>query len=103
VDKGQQDWELAGFLDRFDLWVDQDSPAEGIRLGVLRWILGLYDDPYRGAKRVPDFPDPNFWEARIPASRDGAGNIVVCSYWIYEATRTVACDLFGTFWEETLE
>lgn len=103
MNKGQPDWELAGFLDRFDMWVEHDNPSPTVQRGVLRWIAGLYDDPYRDAKRVPGFPAPNFWEARIPASRDGAGHIVVCSYWIYETTRTVACNLFGTFWEETLE
>lgn len=83
--------------------MQSDSPSEGVQRGVLRWINGMYDDPYLFAKRVPNFPDPNFWEARIPGSRDGQGHIIVCTYWIRETTRTVQCDLFGTFWEETLE
>lgn len=102
MDKRRQDWELGGFLEAFGWWVDTDSPSEHVQNGVLHWISKLYEDPYLFAKRVPDFGDPNFWEARIPGSRDGQGRITICTYWIREATRTVTCSLFGTFWEDTL-
>lgn len=94
------EWELAGFLESFDIWSRLESPSDAVRWAVLTWIQSRYEDPYRDARRVSDHP--NFWEARIPPSRDGSGNIVICSYWIYESTRTVTCDLFGTLPEETL-
>jgi hypothetical protein len=103
VDKRPPDWELEGFNEAFRWWVDLDSPPRAVQRGVTHWITRLYEDPYLFARRVPNFGDPNFWEARIPGSRDGQGHIILCSYWIWETTRTVRGSLFGTFEEETLE
>ena len=45
-------------------------------------------------KRVPEID--NLWYGVVPGSNDGRGNVVVCVYFIYEATRTVLCDNCST-------
>jgi hypothetical protein len=52
------------------------------------------DDPYRGFRRTPDFP--NLWFGAVPFTDDGLGHVVVCSYWIEESRRAVTCDSLAT-------
>lgn len=85
---------MEGFLERLDRWVEQESPADGLRILVTEWILSRYDDPYQGVTREQGFA--NLWFGRVPRSEDGSGFVVVCSYWIQESTRTVRCDSFAT-------
>ena len=48
------------------------------------------DEPYRGVER--DGQVDNLWYCRaIPSTAHGDGEVVVCSCFIYEHTRTVVC------------
>ncbi|MGH3764225.1 MAG: hypothetical protein ACRDS0_23060 [Pseudonocardiaceae bacterium] len=91
---GLHPWALESFLERFDSWVELESPKDDLRYVVMTWILTRYDDPYQGVRREEGFE--NLWFGAVPKSDDGAGNVVVCSYWIKESTRIVRCDNFGT-------
>jgi hypothetical protein len=87
-------WKLEGFLDRLDTWEKIESPSDDLRLIVTAWIMTRYDDPYQGVRRESGFP--NLWFGVVPHSDDGAGNVVVCAFWIEESRRTVRCDSFAT-------
>jgi hypothetical protein len=103
VDESLPEWKFTNFSQQFQVWVQGYSPPEHVKDAVRKWVDRLRDDPYLFARRVQGYPhDPNYWEARIPLSRDGQGNITICSYFIYETTRTVQCGIFGTLEEETL-
>lgn len=94
VPSGVLPWKLENFLERFDAWTELESPKDDLRCIVMAWVLTRYDDPYQGVRREPGFA--NLWFGAIPDSNDGAGNVVTCSYWIEESSRTVRCDNFGT-------
>jgi hypothetical protein len=85
---------LENFLERFDAWVELESPTDDLRCIVMAWILTRDDDPYQGVRRETGFP--NLWFGPVPNSYDGSGHVVTCSYWIKESSRTVRCDNFGT-------
>jgi hypothetical protein len=87
-------WSLAGFLDRLDAWAEQEKPPDDLVLLVTGWIMTRYDDPYRGVRREPGFDD--LWFGPVPNSEDGSGQVVACSYWIVERSRTVVCCSFAT-------
>lgn len=91
---GTLPWALEDFIKRLDWWIDSESPPDDLRLIVTAWILTRYDDPFQGVRRESAFP--NLWFGAVPDSEDGAGKVVVCSYWIAESTRTVRCDSFAT-------
>jgi hypothetical protein len=90
------DWELAKFVERLDLW-EKTEPASAalgdVRLAVTRWIMNRCSDPYEGARREPGFD--NLWFTSIPGTLHD-GQVVCCSYWIEETTRTIRCDLIST-------
>ncbi|GAA2104040.1 hypothetical protein [Actinomadura alba] len=44
--------------------------------------------------REPGFD--NLWYGAVPNSDNVAGQVVICSYWIEEAKRTLRCDSFAT-------
>jgi hypothetical protein len=87
-------WQLEGFLERLDSWIEQESPSDDLRLIVTAWILTRFDDPYQGVRREPEFG--NLWFGMVPRSRDDQGTIVTCAYWIEESRGTVRCDSFAT-------
>jgi hypothetical protein len=87
-------WALELFLERMDLWVDDAKPTADLVIVVATWIQSRMDDPFDGVERVEGFED--LWFGAVPASDDGIGNVVTCSYWIKVSTRTVRCDLFST-------
>ncbi len=87
-------WQLVGFLERFDLWADQEKPADKLRQLVLAWIFTRIDDPYQGVRREPGFP--NLWFGPVPSSEHGEWSVVCCSYWIEERDHVVRCDSFAT-------
>jgi hypothetical protein len=87
-------WNLSGFLEQLDAWTERESPPEDQVLLVTAWIMSRFDDPYRGVRREPGFP--NLWFGTIPDTDNGSGQVVTCAYWIVESTRTVRCDNFGT-------
>jgi hypothetical protein len=86
-------WNLAEFTEQLDAWVERESPPDDLVLIVLTWIMSRGDDPYRGVRREPRFP--NLWFGPVPNSDAGTARVVTCSYWIIESTRTVRCDNFG--------
>jgi hypothetical protein len=88
------DWELAGFIDRLDMWELAEQPSEDLSVIVTDWVFTRYDDPYRGARREPDFE--NLWLSVIPDSDDGSGRVVVVSFWIHESTHVVVCNGIAT-------
>src|SRR3954453_2424719 len=90
----QQGWELAGFLDRLDAWAALENPSDELRRLVTQWIFSRYVDPYQGVQREPGFP--NLWHGRVPRAVHPPDRVVVCSYFIYETTRVVACNSFAS-------
>ena len=94
VSDGHRDWQLEGFLDRLDAWIELEAPTDDVRLLVTAWIMTRYADPYQGVRRETGFP--NLWYGAIPDTEDGNGSIVACAYWIEESNRTVRCDSFAT-------
>ena len=87
-------WTLDGFEDRLDGWATREQPPEDIVIVVWHWVLSRFDDPYSGMQRQPGFP--NLWFGAIPESEHDPGQVVVCSYWVEESTRTVRCDSIAT-------
>jgi hypothetical protein len=87
-------WQLEGFLERLDLWAENETSSDDLRFIVTEWIITRQDDPYQGVRREPGFD--NLWFGVIPDSQDGKGRIVTCAYWIQEATHTLRCDSFAT-------
>lgn len=88
------EWTLEGFGDRLDEWKDREQPPDDVVIVVTHWALSRFDDPYSGMQREPGFP--NLWFGVIPESEHGPGQVVVCSYWVEESTRTVRCDSIAT-------
>lgn len=91
---GVPPWTLDNFIERFDAWVELESPKDDLRCVVMAWVMTRIDDPYQGVRREPGFA--NLWVGPIPNTADGSGNVVTCSYWIDESRRIVRCDNFGT-------
>jgi hypothetical protein len=94
VPDGVHLWALEHFIERFDAWVELESPNDDLRFIVMEWVFTRRDDPYQGVRREPGFD--NLWFGAVPNSQDGCGHVVTCSYWIQESNRTVRCDNFGT-------
>ena len=86
-------WTLELFLERLDLWEDQEDPPPDLLIIVASWIQSRMDDPFENAERVDGFEE--LWFAVVPNSHDG-GRVVTCTYWIYPAQRIVQCSYFGT-------
>lgn len=86
-------WKLENFIERFEAWVQRDSPEDDLRLIVTDWITTRYSTPYQGVDRQVGFD--NLWYGHIPNSGDGCGNVVTCSYWIRESSHTVYCNDFS--------
>ncbi|GAA2308802.1 hypothetical protein GCM10010149_68650 [Nonomuraea roseoviolacea subsp. roseoviolacea] len=88
------DWKLKEFVEKLSLW-EKTEPASaalgGVCLAVTRWIMNRCADPYAGARREGE----NLWFASIPGTLHG-GQVVCCSYWIYETRRTVRCNQIST-------
>src|SRR5438552_16973660 len=82
------------FHERYDAWVQRESPSVDLRFIVLEWVMGRRIDPFRGARREPGFA--NLWFAVIPGSHDNPGSMVTCSYWIEAGRRVGRCDNFAT-------
>ena len=39
---------------------------------------------------------PNYWSGTVPGTLHGTGQVVVCTYWIYEEQRLVKVDMIAT-------
>jgi hypothetical protein len=88
-------WQLEGFLEHLDIWIESEQPPEDLRLTVTAWLLTRYDDPYQGVQREPDFD--NLWFGEIPRTRHDEGTAAVaCSYWIIERESVVRCNSIAT-------
>lgn len=81
-------WSLQGFEDHLDIWIQAEEPDQDLRNLVTAWVLSRFEDPYQGVRREPGFD--NLWWGQVPLSLHD-GTVVVCSYMIEEATRTVTC------------
>lgn len=88
------DWKLVGFAERLDLWEKNEETPGDLMLIVADWITNLATDPYKGARR--EAGHDNLWFAPIPNTRHGDGLIACCSYWIFEASHEVRCDLVSS-------
>jgi len=85
---------LEGFEEAFEIWVAQESPNDALRLLVLDWLFTRLEDPFVGVRRQPSFE--NLWFGPVPGTVHGPGQVVVCSYWIFESSRTIRCDSIAT-------
>lgn len=87
-------WRLVDFLVRLDEWAKRENASDDLRLLVTAWIMSRYEDPYEGMRLEPGWG--NLWFGPVPNSEDGAGQIVTCSVFIEESTRTVRCNSIAT-------
>lgn len=94
--KDTSEYKLLGFKEWLEIW-EKNEPLSAIsgdrRVAVLNWMLSRGTDPYAGARR--ESVAPNCWSAKIPGTVHN-GQVVVCTYFIYEATGTVRCDMLVT-------
>jgi|SRR5579859_4684577 len=87
-------WTLIGFLEHLDTWIGHESPKQDLRVIVTDWVLSRSVDPYKAAQREAGFANLRF--ARIPNTFDGAGSLIVRSYFVEETTTTVRCSNIAT-------
>lgn len=87
-------FELRGFEAAYGHWVAREDPPRPVRYKVVDWAFTRQDDPYAGFKREVDMP--NYWSGTIPGTLHGTGQVVVCTYWIYENERLVKIDMIAT-------
>lgn len=89
-------YTLQGFKEWLEIW-EKNEPISAVstdrRIAVLDWIISRGGDPYAGARR--ETGAPNQWLAKIPRTLHD-GQMVVCVFYIYEATKTVRCDMLVT-------
>lgn len=89
-------YTLKGFKEWLEIW-EKTEPSSAVstdlRIAVLDWIISRGGDPYAGARR--ENGAPNQWLAKIPRTFHG-GQWVVCTFYIYEETKTVRCDMLTT-------
>lgn len=76
-------------MERLDAWDSQERPEEDLRVRVTTWIMSRIDDPYQGVRREAGFD--NLWFGVIPDSANLAGEVVVCSYFVWEREHSVVC------------
>jgi hypothetical protein len=65
------DWQLVRFLEHLNRWGEIESPDPDTRLVVTAWVMSRHEDPYRGVRREPGFP--NLWFGKVPNTLDAAG------------------------------
>lgn len=89
-------YTLQGFQEWMEIW-EKNEPSSAVstsrRIAVLEWMVSRGADPYAGARR--EHGAPNQWLAKIPGTLHD-GHMVVCTFYIYEATKTVRCDMLTT-------
>src|SRR5205085_2481482 len=61
-------WKLVSFAQRFEEWVERESPGQDLNIHVGLSIFTRADDPYRGARRAEDFE--NLWFIPLPGARN---------------------------------
>ncbi|MEV1013875.1 hypothetical protein AB0I89_24280 [Micromonospora sp. NPDC049801] len=82
-------WVLRGFDRHLDLWISEFDPDQDLINLVTAWVLSRFEDPFQGVRREQGFD--NLWWGHVPLSlRDDT--VVVCSYFVHERERTVACN-----------
>jgi hypothetical protein len=95
VAKRKGGWNLTGFDEHLELWIQLSSPSDDLRVIVANWLLSRIDDPYQGMQREAEghsnLGHPNLWFGMIPGTRHGY-QAVYCSYLIFEQTGTVRCN-----------
>jgi hypothetical protein len=88
-----QPWALERFQEVLDAWAERDKPSVDLRFVVTEWVLSLFDDPYKSARRENA---PNLWSVVVPGSAEDPYQVVFCSYWIEERRHVVRCDNIAT-------
>jgi hypothetical protein len=86
-------WELVGFEEAIDRWIEREQPSIDVQFVVGEWVLSRFDDPYSGMQREASFP--NLWYGAVPDT-EFKGQVVVCSYFVEEREHRVKCDSFAT-------
>lgn len=86
-------WQLYGFLERFDIWVQVELPPAEVELAVMLWLHGLIDDPYPGARRVEGFE--NLWDCPVPGTLVD-GSAVLASFFVRETGSSIRCNDIAT-------
>jgi hypothetical protein len=84
-------WTLTRFGEFFKVWVEMDSPTIERQRKVRDWAYVLQVNPYAVGAREPGFM--NMWHAAIPDSRGPDGRFVTCTYWTFDKTRIIRCDM----------
>jgi hypothetical protein len=86
-------WRLSGFEARLSDLEDTGELIIEQVIGVLAWLIGLFDDPFTAAAPDPNFGRP-FWFARVPDTTS-EGHVVVCSYVVDHDRGEVRCSSFA--------
>jgi hypothetical protein len=88
-------WKLVEFDERLDSWLAGDGHAADYetRVRVLEWIQSRMDDPYYGVDR--DGRIDNLWYGRVPRTQRDDGQVVVGTYFIFEAKKIVKGNSFA--------
>jgi hypothetical protein len=95
VHSGELAWNLVGFIEHLDRWIEIESPTQDLRVIVTDWVFSRAVDPYVGARRERGFA--NLWYVRVPGSYTAAdGTAVVCTFLIEETSRRVRCMSIAT-------
>lgn len=87
-------WQLVGFGESLDEWIEQESPPDWLRLLVTSWVLSRIEDPYVSVRRQA--VAPNLWFGVVPGSSHRPSLVVTCSYWVEETAHLVRCDRIST-------
>ncbi len=75
---GSPSWLVLFADDCLQRWEDLRKPTPDLQAVVTSWLMTRMEDPYAGARRVPDFP--NMWFAKVAGSDHGPYAAVFCTY-----------------------
>ncbi len=89
----RRNWRLEAFEERLDAWIALEEPDDDLRLEVTAWVLTRFSSPYTGVRRAQGFD--NLWFGAVPHS-EVRGEVVTCSYWIFEREALLRCDSIAT-------
>ncbi len=87
-------WEFSDFHERYNEWVDEETPDDEFRFWVMAWLFRLQDDPTTDASLAPELGHP-WWFAKIP-NAENETHAVVCLYSIAIDGDEVRCSGFST-------
>lgn len=91
-------WNLVGFDDWLDIWINTCAPDQDTRHQVGSWLLTRIEDPFDGMALVgvtEGLGHPDLWGGWVPDTTWGDQG-VYCSYLILKQTGTVRCNSIMT-------